>query len=86
MLQKAADEFIGPQYAGAGFSTVGIFVGKGDLAVRKSADASVAQCHAKYVGSQILERRHTCDGRKCSSVQGNAPENTLSDMITVLKS
>jgi len=37
----------------------GIPVGKGDLAVSKSADASIAQRHAKDVGSQVLERRHT---------------------------
>jgi len=59
MLQEAADEFLGTQCAEAGFSAAGIPVGKGDLAVSKSADAPVAQRHAKDVGSQILERRHT---------------------------
>ena len=40
-------------------SAVGILVAKGNLAANKSADATVAQCHAEDVGSQILERRHT---------------------------
>ncbi len=28
----------------------------------------------------------TCDGRKCTSVRENVPENNLSETITVLKS
>ena len=63
MLQEAADEFLGTRSAEACFPAAGILVGKGDIAVSKSADAPVAQCHAKDVGSQILECRHTAAHR-----------------------
>ena len=36
--------------------------------------------------SLVLLLDKGCSGRKCTSVLENVPENTLSDMITVLKS
>jgi hypothetical protein len=55
MLQKAADELQGWQLTGLGFPGVGVFVKKGNAAVRQLDDALIADRHPKYIWSEIFQ-------------------------------
>ena len=55
MLQKAADELQGWQLTGLGLPSVGVFVKKGNAAMRQLDDALVADRHPEHIGSEIFQ-------------------------------
>ena len=59
MLQESPHELLRPQREGPNFPAAGIPVAIGDPVAIQLLNASIAERHAKDVGSQILERRHT---------------------------
>ena len=63
VLQETTDELFGTDGAVPGFSSVRVFVAKGDLIVFHFQDAIVADGHAKDIGGQILQSGYpTADG------------------------